>query len=98
MNVMRVPAAIVIAHGFLIACLGCSSSAPTSRRPQARVETHAAPRASAENPHRRYPRVVILGDSLTAGYGLPQEQAYLSLLQRRLDAMGLKYEMVNGGV
>ena len=44
------------------------------------------------------PRIVILGDSLTAGLGLAPEEAYPALLQKRLDATGLKYEVVNAGV
>ena len=44
------------------------------------------------------PRVVFLGDSLTAGYGLPKEQAVPSLVQKRLDAEGYDYEVVNHGV
>ena len=43
-------------------------------------------------------RVVILGDSLTAGLGLPPQQAFPMLLQQRLDAQGLKYRIINGGV
>ena len=46
----------------------------------------------------RHPRVVILGDSLTAGLGLPIEQSYPSLLQERLTESGLDYEVVNAGV
>jgi acyl-CoA thioesterase-1 len=41
---------------------------------------------------------VILGDSLTAGLGLPTSDAYPTLLQQRLDAAGLDYEVVNAGV
>jgi len=41
---------------------------------------------------------VILGDSLTAGLGLPIEQAYPSLLQRRLNEAKLDFEVVNAGV
>jgi acyl-CoA thioesterase-1 len=44
------------------------------------------------------PRVVFLGDSLTAGYGLPKEQSVPSLVQKRLDAEGYDYEIVNHGV
>ena len=45
------------------------------------------------------PRVVVLGDSLTAGYGLPsKDDAFPALLQRRLDSEGLGYEVVNMGV
>lgn len=45
-------------------------------------------------------RVVILGDSITAGYGLddPAQQAYPALLQREIDAAGLPFTIVNAGV
>jgi acyl-CoA thioesterase-1 len=41
---------------------------------------------------------VFLGDSLTAGLGLQQDEAYPALVQRRLDARGWNYEVVNAGV
>jgi acyl-CoA thioesterase-1 len=44
------------------------------------------------------PRVVALGDSLTAGLGLDAALAYPSLLQARLAAEGFDYEVVNAGV
>ena len=44
------------------------------------------------------PRIVILGDSLTAGLGLPVDEAYPALLQRRVQEGGLNYEVVNAGV
>lgn len=44
------------------------------------------------------PRIVALGDSLTAGYGIGKDEAYPALLQRRLDAAGYRYEIVNAGV
>ena len=42
--------------------------------------------------------MVFLGDSLTAGLGLAPEQSYPALLQRKLDANGYRYEVVNAGV
>jgi len=44
------------------------------------------------------PRIVALGDSLTAGLGLDAASAYPSLLQSRLAAEGFNYEVVNAGV
>jgi acyl-CoA thioesterase-1 len=41
---------------------------------------------------------VILGDSLTAGLGLPGDQAYPSLLQQRVRDAGLPYQIQNAGV
>ena len=42
--------------------------------------------------------MVVLGDSLTAGLGLDPDQAYPSLLQKRIDAAGLGFTVVNAGV
>ena len=44
------------------------------------------------------PLVVALGDSLTAGFGLPVEQSYPAVLQERLRAEGYAHQVVNAGV
>ena len=44
------------------------------------------------------PRIVFLGDSLTAGLGLDPSQSVTALLQQRLLAEGYPYEVVNAGV
>ena len=44
------------------------------------------------------PRIVFLGDSLTAGYGLAREQSVPSLIQAHLNQAGYHYEVVNAGV
>ena len=43
-------------------------------------------------------RIVVLGDSITAGYGLDQQEAYPALLQKKIDAAGLPYTVANAGV
>lgn len=44
------------------------------------------------------PVVLFLGDSLSAGYGLPADRAFPALVQERIDAAGLGYRVVNAGV
>ncbi|HEU5196442.1 MAG TPA: arylesterase [Methylomirabilota bacterium] len=44
------------------------------------------------------PVIVALGDSLTAGLGVPSEEAYPALLEARLAREGLRYRVVNAGV
>ncbi|MCW5730142.1 MAG: arylesterase [Alphaproteobacteria bacterium] len=53
-----------------------------------------AERAGAETA----PLIVALGDSLTAGYGLPPEQAFPALLEARLKAIGVPARVQNAGV
>ena len=43
-------------------------------------------------------RIICLGDSLTAGFGLKKEQAYPALLQKELDASSEAWKVVNAGV
>ncbi len=42
--------------------------------------------------------IVALGDSLTAGYGLPPEDAFTTRLEQRLTQNGLNVEVINAGV
>ncbi|MGB6908590.1 MAG: arylesterase, partial [Methyloceanibacter sp.] len=46
----------------------------------------------------RAPVIVAFGDSLTAGYGLAQDQAFPAQLQRALRARGQEVKVVNAGV
>ena len=55
----------------------------------------AAPHAAAA---AREPLVIFLGDSLTAGYGLPADQAYPSLVGAALRERGSPARVVNAGV
>lgn len=44
------------------------------------------------------PKIVALGDSLTSGHGIGAAASFPSVLQRRLDAEGYDYTVVNAGV
>ena len=44
------------------------------------------------------PLVVFLGDSLTAGLGLDEDQAYPAVLERELEEEGLPVRVLNAGV
>ncbi|MGB6921842.1 MAG: arylesterase [Methyloceanibacter sp.] len=46
----------------------------------------------------RAPVIVAFGDSLTAGYGLAQDQAFPAQLQQALRARGQEVKVVNAGV
>ncbi len=51
----------------------------------------------AQNPTKPV-KMVVLGDSLSAGYGLPAPAAFPARLQRALADKGIKVEMTNAGV
>lgn len=43
-------------------------------------------------------RILAFGDSLMAGYGLPQEDGFVPQLQQALTKMGRDVQVINGGV
>jgi acyl-CoA thioesterase I len=43
-------------------------------------------------------RLVVLGDSIAAGYGLDSDDGFPALLQKKIDRANLPYEVVNAGV
>ena len=65
------------------------------REPQAVSPPVEAPRAVTATSQ---PRIVVLGDSLTAGLGIQQEEAYPAVLQEYLREKGYRFEVVNAGV
>jgi len=42
--------------------------------------------------------VLVLGDSLSAGYGIPRGQDWVSLLQQRLDGSDQAYRVINASI
>jgi len=85
----------LLAFTLLAACGGSSS---VSRNAAASNPALTAQPTSAATPEETLPKIVAFGDSLTAGYGLAQNESYPSLLQKMVDADGFKYEVVNAGV
>ena len=74
-------------------CGGNADSGETSNQQRTPASAPSLPGGSGARP-----RIVALGDSLTAGLGLPQTEAYPAVLQKKLDAAGYNYEVVNAGV
>ena len=42
--------------------------------------------------------ILILGDSISAGYGLPREQGWVTLLQKRLQQQGVNRTVINASI
>ena len=83
----------------MLVCTACSQ--PDAARTSAPEERASPPveRVSTTNPANAIvPRIVFLGDSLTAGYGLDKDESVPSLIQKRLQDAGYPYEVVNAGV
>lgn len=77
----------------LVAACGQVSCGSGVEREQAAAP---APTAGSSTADQR-PKVVMLGDSLTAGLGLVETQSFPGLLQEKADAAGFDVEVVNAG-
>jgi len=42
--------------------------------------------------------ILFYGNSLTAGYGLDENQSFPSLIEDKIDSLGMKYSVVNAGL
>lgn len=84
---------------LMLAAISCGRSAPS---PEAagtdQAPSASLPAAPPPAPVRSGPRLVVLGDSLTAGLGLPQTDAYPALLGKQLKEKGYDWEVINAGV
>jgi acyl-CoA thioesterase-1 len=78
---------------LVLLAVACGRS-DTAGVPSAQAEPSPPP-SRTEDPR---PKIVFLGDSLTAGLGLVETQSYPGLLQDRMDAEGFRFEVVNAGV
>jgi len=86
-----------LAAALALTVAGCAPRSDDREDPSRTAST--PPAAAAVKPAASArPRIAVLGDSLTAGLGIPKAAAYPSLLQQRLDAEGLDFEVVNAGV
>jgi len=82
---------------LLLALGACSRPRETAEevRPAPAPEERPAPAPKPED-HRRV--LVVFGDSISAGYGLPAGQSYPDDLQKKLDADGYRWRVVNLGI
>jgi acyl-CoA thioesterase-1 len=90
-----------LAFCLLVLLAALSVACQQAARPQAGA-TSETPAASANalppTSDAKRPLIVAFGDSLTAGFGLPEPQSFTTLLQQRLDEKGYAYRVVNAGM
>ena len=94
--------AVVALLPLLAGCGRPASDGPTSVQPTLKATTpppsaEAAP-ATRVAPRSDRPRIIFLGDSLTAGLGLDVNDSFPSVIEQRLRHEGFDYDVVNAGV
>jgi acyl-CoA thioesterase-1 len=81
-----------------LAPAACNRSTPQQATTEAAPAAAKAPVAPRSPDETGRPKIVVLGDSLTAGYGLLEQQAFPAVLQERLNEEGYGWEVVNAGI
>jgi acyl-CoA thioesterase-1 len=84
----------VIALLLVTACGGNQEKAAMEEKKEAAKEDNAAAGEAAVEKKN----IIFFGNSLTAGYGLEPTQAFPALIQRKIDSLGLPYQVVNAGL
>jgi acyl-CoA thioesterase-1 len=82
----------------VLAAVWLLSACRAAPQPEASSAEAPAPAAVASGEESGRPRIVFLGDSLTAGLGLLEAQSFPALLQQRIDTDGYDFEVENAGV
>ena len=108
---LALPCAWLLLVSIAACSSGDAESRPTDAKTNPpETSSLAAPRSSAAErpadratirattPQAATPVVVFLGTSLTAGYGLPESQAFPALIQAQIDSSKLDYRVINAGV
>ncbi len=89
------------AFAFTLACaMVCAAVCVLSGVPQAALAATPAPaaNAAAEAAVAAKPTIVVLGDSLSAEYGLPRDTGWVALLRQRLASERLDYSVANASI
>jgi acyl-CoA thioesterase-1 len=82
----------------LLCIVGCTPAGSDRAIPAQAADAPGSPATDVGQDTQRSTTVVMLGDSLTAGYRLAPDEALPSALERRLREQGLSVTMVNAGV
>lgn len=88
-----------------VAAAGACSASPDDAAQVSTAESENGPAAGASasgtptaRPVPARGKILFVGTSLTAGYGLEPEEAYPRLVQQKIDSAGLRYDVVNAAV
>lgn len=82
---------ILLIAMFLLSCNNRESKITDKETKNEKVKKETKKNEGKKN-------ILFFGNSLTAGYGVESEEAYPSLIQKRLDSLGYNYEVINAGV
>ena len=88
----------VLGAALLIVLVGVGCGAGADSKPEAALQVPVESTTVAAAPATAVVRVLILGTSLTAGFGLDPDSAFPAVLQRLADSSGYRVNVVAAGL
>jgi len=80
---------------ILILLSSCATEPTASQNQSASQKSETKKDDSASSQKKT---ILFYGDSLTAGYGLEEDQSFPSRIEDKIDSLEMKYEVVNAGL
>jgi acyl-CoA thioesterase I len=84
---------LVPLFAFLVGCT--SQPNPTNTQDYGATTPDTASENSSVDARKT---ILFFGDSITAGYGIDEQEAFPALIQLRVDSLGLPWKVVNAGL
>ncbi|MEM7583658.1 MAG: arylesterase [Acidobacteriota bacterium] len=81
-----------------LSCLACGERQQPAQNSQATAQRPQPLPAPSAEPEEPLPLIIFLGDSLTAGYGLSEAQAFPALIEAQLNQEERRARVVNAGI
>lgn len=81
---------LVLAAIFLYLVPSCSQK-PQEKQESGKTEVKPRDKTPVKT-------ILFFGNSLTAGYGIDEEDAFPALIQDRIDSLGMDYRVINAGL
>ena len=75
----------------------CESATTKTSVPADSSDIHKSEQAQNES-ELDQKRILFFGDSITAGYGIDEKQAFPAIIQQKIDSLGLPWIAVNAGL
>ncbi|MEM6378316.1 MAG: arylesterase [Bacteroidota bacterium] len=79
--------------GLLILGISCQNSSTEQKTEEQVIQQPSSPETGKDTRKT----LMFFGNSLTAGYGLDEDQSFPSLIQQRIDSLELNWKVVNAG-
>ena len=80
---------------IIVALIIILSSCTNNKKPAA-IDQNNTPKETVTVTKKK--SIVFYGNSLTAGYGVSPSEAFPAIIQKKIDSLGLPYNVINAGV